>query len=288
MLFGTWSASAELIRQDNPSTFGLRVGGRACSMLAMLYLLWVWGRGGRLRDYFWPAPIRFLREGWRGSFWVAAYERFWRMLEELEVGRLFWLGLRGFLGTTLWIAIPALILIGATRNGETGAAGLVGVFGGIGMGIVLIYLPYLQVAMAADNRLWSIFGVRRVRLCFRRCPLAFWFGLLTTFGLAIPPYLLKVEAVPREYAWIMAAIVGSFVLPARFVTGWAMARASQREEPRGSLLFAYRCLIRILILPVIGFYLVILFVTQFTSWYGLAGTWFLQHAISVPTPFNGT
>ncbi len=178
------------------------------------------------------------------------------------------------------------MLIGATRNGETGAAGLVGTLGILSMGFVLQYVPFLQAQLAADDRFRAMFEWRRARRSFRRAPLLFWIALTFTLLLAIPPYLLKIEEVPQEIAWLFAAMVIGFVLPGRILAGWAIAKSNQRDDPKGIIRFGWRWLLRSLNIPVIFFYLFIVWGTQFTSWHGLQ-TWVQQHAIFVPAPFAG-
>jgi hypothetical protein len=209
------------------------------------------------------------------------------MMARLEIPRLFSLGLRGLVGTTVWVGLPAILLIATARQGQTGLAGLIGFLGAITMGCVLIYLPFLQTQFAAENRFRALFQVRRVRQAFCRSPLLFWFALVTTFLLAVPPYLFKIEAVPREIAWLPAAVVVAFVFPGRLITGWAMWRGTHSLERQGWPWMFWRTAIRLAIPPVILSYLFVIYATQFTSWHGLA-TWFQQHAVSVPVPFTGT
>jgi hypothetical protein len=69
--------------------------------------------------------------------------------------------------------------------------------------------------------------------------------------------------------------------PARFVSGWALARGAQRAEPRS---FWLGLLSRLGMLPLVAAYTLIVFITQFTSWYGVASI-YAQHPFLVPVPF---
>ncbi len=44
----------------------------------------------------------------------------------------------------------------------------------------------------------------------------------------LPLYLLKVEIIPREAAWLPSLIFVAFIFPARLLTGWAYARRAAR------------------------------------------------------------
>lgn len=264
----------------------LRWSGVGLVTMGFVYLSWAWIRGGRLRHYLWPQPIRFIKTAWRPSTWSGASDRLWELLSSLQIPRLWWLGARGAIGALVWIAFPALLLIGATRNGETGLAGLVGVIGLFLMGIVVIYLPLLQVQFAADNRLRSMFAIRRVRSAFRKAPIACWTGTAATLLLAIPLYLLKIEATPKEVVWAPAILFIAFMLPGHLIAGWAMRRADASELGKRWWHTLARVLFRLLTLPVAFTYIVFVYVSQLTSWDGLA-TWFQQHAFLIPVPFVG-
>jgi hypothetical protein len=285
-LLGYYAYAAELIEPGNPRTFGLRTGAIVVVAIAFGHVTWALTRGGKLSHYLWPQPIRFLKNAWRPSFWSATSDRLWEFLVSLHAPRLLWLGFRGAIGSLAWIILPALILIGATRNGETGLAGFIGFVGLLMMGFVVMYLPMLQVQFAADNRLRSMFAWRTVRRNFRNAPIAFWLGTTATLVLAIPLYLLKIEATPREVVWLTSLVFVAFMLPAHLVTGWATRRALHREAGTRWWHRVVRWNFRLLTLPIVFFYLFIVYLSQLTSWDGLA-TWIQQHAFLVPVPYVG-
>ncbi len=283
-----WESVAQLINPDSGQATVLRVLAIVCSIGVMGYLLWAWVRGGRLRDYLWPQPIRFLREGWRWRTWQQLPDRLWEFTASLELPRLFWLGFRGAVGTLIWL-IPAILIAAMIENGTNGLAGLVGFASLIALGVTLLYLPMLQAHYAAENRFSALFEVRRIRRDFRRAPWAWLIAMV--FGLVvlpIPLYLLKIEATPREVVWLPCLVFVAFMLPARIGEGLALRRARRRGEPRGRWAAISRWTVRLLLPAVVGVYLVFLTVSQYTSWDGL-GTWVQQHAILIPIPFlDGT
>ena len=126
-----------------------------------------------------------------------------------------------------------------------------------------------------------MFELRAVRAMFCRAPVAFWFALFVTLLSAIPLYLLKIELTPREVTWLPSLMFVAFIFPARLLTGWAVGRANRRSTPRH---FIFRWLSRLAALPVVGAYALIVYFTQYLSWYGPASL-LEQHAFLVPVPF---
>src|SRR5262249_14842100 len=164
---------------------------------------------------------------------------------------------------------------------NTNAASAVGFLGAFLLAIVLLYLPFLQLHLAETNRLSAVFDVFAVRRAYARAPWAFAFAFIMTLLFALPLYLLKIQIVPREAAWLPSLVFIVFIFPARLLTGWALGRANRRPVPRH---WFFRWTGRIPLLPVAGFYVLIVFFTQYTSWHGV---WSLyeQHAFLVPVPF---
>jgi hypothetical protein len=282
-----WESVATIIEPGSDAARRLRVGAIVTSILSLLWLLWAWARGGRWYHYVWPEPKRLLRESWRVSTWSSMPDRLWELTASLELPRLFWLGFRGAIGTLVWL-LPAMLIIAANRNGESALAGLVGALSLMALGLVLFYLPMLQAHYAAENRIRALFEVKRIREDFRRAPWA-WLGamLLGLVIMPIPLYLLKIEATPQEVVWLPCLVFVAFILPARIAQGLALRRARWATVPSGVWAGISRWLVRLLMVPVVGTYLLFLYLSQYTSWDGLQ-TWVQQHAILVPVPFVGT
>jgi len=279
-----WEAVAALIDPASNRALWLRSIAISSSLVALAYLLWAWVRGGRLIDYLWPAPRRAIREGWRWSTWRDLPDRLWEFTASLRLRHYFWLGLRGTIGTLLWL-IPAFIVVAAFRKGETGWAGLLGFVAVVGLGIILLYLPMLQAHFAAENRFRALFEVSRVRDYFRRAPWAwFWAMVVALILTPIPLYLLKIEATPREVMWLPCLLFVAFILPARFATGLAVRRARCRPVSSAWWGRISRWTVRLMMPLVIAVYLTFVYISQYTSWDGLA-TWVQQHAVLMPVPF---
>lgn len=279
-----WEAVATLIDPASDRAAWLRVIAINSSLIALAYLLWAWVRGGQLFHYVWPEPRRLIREGWRWSRWREVPDRLWQFTASLRLKYYFWLGLRAMLGTLLWL-IPAFVVVAAFREGETGWAGLVGALAVVALGSVLLYLPMLQAHFAAENRFRALFEVSRIRADFRRAPWA-WFGamVVTLILTPIPLYLLKIEATPREVMWLPCLVFVAFILPARLATGLALRRARRLTESTSWWGRVSRGAVRLMMPLVIATYLTFVYISQYTSWDGLA-TWVQQHAVLIPVPF---
>lgn len=232
---------------------------------------------------WWFVPSSVLARWRRGERYVFVRDCLWEHVAAMRLPVLFWLGLRGFAGAMAWLIVPVLVFIGSTKSPEGPAAVFTGLFGAALLSFVLVHLPFLQTHFASEGKLSAIWDLTTVRQLFRRAPLAFWLALFVTLLFATPLYLLKLELTPREIAWLPGLVFVLFIWPARLVTGWAMARARRWPQPR---FFLSRWLARGLAVPVLAAYVLIVYLTQFTS---ATGSWsiFEQHAFLVPVPFLG-
>ncbi len=233
-----------------------------------------------MSDWFPPAIV------WagmrRGRMYAEARDAVWDFVVGLRLPFYFWLGVRGFAGALAWLFVPVLLLMCGTTIQSEGAP-LVGWLGALLLAFVLLYLPFLQTHFAAENRFTAMFQWGEIRRMFRRAPLAFWLGLTVTCLFALPLYLLKIEATPREVTWLPSMFFVVFIYPARLLTGWAMGRARKREQPR---FFLLRWMARFAAVPVVLYYVLVVFFTQYTSWSGPVSL-FEQHAFLLPAPFFG-
>jgi hypothetical protein len=231
----------------------------------------------------WFPPAMLLAGLWRGPvrMYVEARDATWEFVQQLQLFQRFWLGLRGFVGAVVWLVLPLFMMISVTKLPKDGPAGLFGFIGSLLFATVLMYLPFLQTHFAAENRFEAMFELGRVRQMFRRAPIAFWFSLLITLALALPPYLFKIQKVYAEFDWLFSFLFVFLVYPGRLLTGWAMGLANHREKPRFIL---FRWGARLAIVPICLIYVLIVFLTQYTSWFG-SWSLFEQHPFLLPVPF---
>jgi hypothetical protein len=228
----------------------------------------------------WFPPVILASGLRRGRIYTEARDAVWDFVVGLKLPGYFWLGLRGFVGALAWLVVPSLLLMAGTSGRGDGTIFL-GYLGALLLAGVLFYLPFLQTNFAMQNRFAAMFDWRAVRRQFQRAPIAYWLALAITLLFSLPLYLLKIEPPPRELWWTLTIFFIFFIYPARLLTGWAVGRAMRHEKPR---LFAFRWLSRLAALPIVLFYILVLFFTQYTSFLGPASL-LEQHAFLVPVPF---
>jgi hypothetical protein len=269
----------------DPASLQTQLWGVAVAAIALVVLFQVVTgclRGGKIRHFLVPRPIRSLKLLARPGAYAQARDAVWDFVVALRLPYYFWLGLRGFVGAWVWLAVPISLLAVSSRL-PPAAGGPVGLLGGVLLAIALSYLPFLQARFAAENRLGAMFEIRALRRHFARAPIAFLVALAFTLAAALPLYLLKIELIPREAAWLPSLLFVVSIFPSRLLTGWALARSSRRYSARH---FLVRWASRLAMLPLVGFYVLLVYFTQYLSWYGV---WSLyeQHAFLVPAPFLG-
>ena len=282
-LFSSLWYSSYLLNGDAPENQRLRVLVVLLGFATLLHVGWAVYRGGKFRHFMWPAPLRLWRTFRAGGMYHHASHALANFVGKLRLPYYFGLGLRGFIGASIWLFIPISLMAAATSAEDPGFGGLVAVVGGLLLAWVLTYLPFLQIRLPLTGRFRSQFELRSVRHDFACAPIAYWFSFLMTLALAVPLYVLKAELVPREAAWLPSVFFVMFMFPARLVVGWSVGRSERRETSRH---WFFRWFARLGMIPIALIYALIVYFTQFTSWYG---SWSLyeQHAFLVPVPFLG-
>ena len=278
-LISSLANSAQLVDPGGPVARRWKVGLMVATVLVVLHVIGACARGGRVRHFLMPFgnPFWIVRRLRQGGAYSEARDAVWAFVASLRLPYFFRLGLFGFLGTMAWLALPVSLLAAGRSVPVLALPGL------LLLGLVALPLPYLQARFAAENRFGAIFELRAVRERYKRAPWAFAFALVLTLIAAVPLYLLKIEMIPRETVWLPSLVFLGFMFPARVLTGWAYGRSLRREPARH---WFFRWSGRLAMLPVVGFYLLIVFFSQFTAW---RGVWSLyeQHAFLLPVPFLG-
>lgn len=279
ILSGLWR-DAELIHPGS-ATAGLWHAAVCCfAALACLQITWACVRGGRIRHFLWPAPFKLLA-------WIRSSTRpagtgnaITNYVIGLRLPYYFWLGLRAFTGSLLWLGIPVGILILASRFHPDHGGGALSLLGGLLLMPVVCYLPFLQVHFAMEQRFKAMFETGRVRSAFQRAPWLMLAALIVTLLFAIPLYLLKIELPPRELSWMPSLIFVLFIWPARILAGLAYNHSFKRKLPRH---WMFRWTSRVALVPVLFAYVLIVYLSQFLSWRGTLSL-LEQHAFLVPAP----
>jgi hypothetical protein len=269
--------SAQLIEPDGSIARGWDIALNFLTILALIHIALAWAAGGKLRHFLFPFanPILIALHIWRGGFWTSCRDGVWEFFVSLRLPYYFWLGWRGFWGAFLWLAGPITLLAVGRK------VPLLGFVGAVALVIVLLYVPFLQLRFVLHNRFRTFLEVGRVRQLFRRAPIALAFSFFITLLFAVPLYLLKIEMIPREAAWLPSLVFILFMFPARLLTGWAFSRALRRERPRH---WFFRWTSRLFMLGITLVYVVIVYFSQFAAWEGI-GSLYEQHAFMLPVPF---
>lgn len=275
--------SAQLLQPGSRSAGLWRITAFLITGVWITHLAWAAVRGGRWWHLLWPAPIRFLREIWRPKTWARASDELYEFVASLHFPRLWWLGARAGAGVLIWVCIPVTMMIVGQHSQDVPTPGLVGFLGAFAMTAIMLYLPFLQIQMAADNRFLSIFDFFQVRRRFLYGPLWHSFAMLSLVALCVPLYLLRIEPIPAELAWAPAFVFVLFMLPAKILIGAAMGYASGRQlagqSPRSFLL---RWPARLVSLASVLIYVGFLYLAQLVAPSGLI--MYFQHALLVPAP----
>ncbi|WP_165231096.1 hypothetical protein [Aquisphaera insulae] len=276
-LAGSYASSADLIDPGGKAARGWHGIVAILAVMTLGHVFCAWARGGKLRYFLWPpgSPFWLVRQLRAGGLYTRTRDGFWSFVEGLSLPYYFRLGLMAFLGTAAWLLLPASLIAAAGRFP------LLGVLGVVLLAIVAPSLPFLQVRYAVEGDASALLSLRPIRERFRRAPWAFAFALMVLLVGSVPLYLLKIEMIPREAAWLESLVFVIFLAPAHLLVGWAYARSGRRLYPRH---WTIRTLGRLLIIPVALFYVLVVFLSQFTSW---GGIWSLyeQHAFLLPVPF---
>lgn len=278
-LLSSLYASAQIIEPDGQAARAWRAALIALTVLMGMRIALALARGGRLRYFFWfiGNTVWLIRRLARGGYYAAARDAVWDFVTGLRLPYYWWLGFRGFVGGLLWLAVPVTLLALGRQ------APLVGFVGGVWLALVLLGLPFLQMRFAAEDRFRACFELGAVLSRFGRAPWAFAFALFVTLLFSLPLYLLKIEMVPREAAWLPCLFFIVFIYPTRLLTGWAYARGGRRDRPR-NWFFAATGLVAML--PTAGLYVLLVALTPYTSWEGGLSL-YEQHPFLLPVPFMG-
>jgi len=279
------SYSAQLLQPGTGVAARWRLGAFAISCVWVTHAAWAAMRGGRWWHMLWPAPMRFIKEIWRPATWRRASDSLYDLVAAFHFPQLWWLGARAAVGALLWVAVPVSMMIIGQRSDDFEAAGLVLFFGVVAMTIIMLYLPFLQIQMAVDNRFSGIVRVHTIRRRFLYAPWAHAISLFLLCLLCIPLYLLRIEATPAELLWVPSLVFVLFMLPAKIMLGAAMGYADKRRYKNQLSIrhWTLRWPARGLAFASVLVYVGVLNVAQLVATQGALVMYF-QHAFLVPAP----
>ena len=229
-------------------------------------------------DWFVPAILwKKLRSG---SFYTEIRDGLWNFVFSLNLWHYFKLGFVGFVGSAIWLALPTVLLIGATRLAG-GSAILCAVFGVVTAIPVFVILLYQQTHFAREQKFSSFWQPGVVLANFRRAPIAHVVALLLVLIFAIPLFILKIEQIPVELLWLLSIVFVLFSWPSRIVTGLAYRRGTRKTA---SGRWWIRWPEMTMAIPIAASFVLILSLTRYVSWHG-AFSMIENHVFLLPAPF---
>jgi len=277
------AGDAELIAPGSRVAIGWQIALTIISAGVAIHIVLAIARGGRLRLFFWPTPLNGLwlvRQLMRGDYADLAATAVREFIAALRLRHHFWLGLRGFFGAFAWLFVPTA-LFGALQDTSKPGQAILTIFGGVTLVCVLSWVPFLQAHFAAEQRIGAMFQLTTIRGLYRRTPIVFLLSVVAMYALALPLYLFKLFETPQDMRWLLTPLFIISIYPARIFVGWAYSQARKKERKTWLTL---RMLSNIVLWPLLGFYVFLLF---FTPAVGAAGraVLFQHHALLLPWPF---
>ena len=215
------------------------------------------------------------------KLYTDAREGVWEFLASLNFPYYFLMGVKGLVGTLIWLVIPTTLLILTTQTHKGPSAGLAAVAGSLIAIPVFALLPFLQAHFATDGKLKRFFEVGTVFQLIRKAPIAYLVSLLVTLLFAIPLFVLKIEEIPSELLWSLSLVFVAISWPARICVGLSYRRA---DSTTGRGWWFVRYPIMSAMLPVSFAFVLIFFFTSYVTWNGGLSL-FENHVFLLPAPF---
>ncbi|MCH2181821.1 MAG: hypothetical protein MK108_07435 [Mariniblastus sp.] len=231
-----------------------------------------------LTDWFVPAIL--LKKFVKGTVYTDARDGLWNFVASLHLWFYFKLGLKGFIGTFLWLVVPTAFLMGGTATDTLASLGSALI--GFAMAVPLfILLPFMQAHFARQGAWRGFLQPFQVLANFWRAPLAHLVALLLTLTLALPLFLLKIEEIPTELLWTLSLVFVVFTWPSHIAIGLAYRRGN-RPGKQGRWWISLP--VMFLAIPLSFTFVFIMFFTRYVTWNGM---WSLleNHVFLLPAPF---
>lgn len=281
-------------------------GGRVRHFFWPLRGLWLGGRNSVVGSLRWSGVLRRrdLEDGLsrdncgpESDSWcvpIIVFQRFRRVrlyrqlrddtvafVARLKLPMLFSLGVRGFLGSMLWLVVPTFLMVAA--NSPWPAIGGVGVFLGVLLAApVFLLLPILQIQFAFDGKIRSLLDWRSAWSKWRCAPVASLLAMVVMLLVSIPLFLLKVERIPTELFWLLSVLFIGIGWPSRLVWGRVFHYATSRPAPAS---WQLRFPVAVTAVGSALVFAVFFFLTRYTSWNGTSSL-FENHVFLLPIPFG--
>jgi hypothetical protein len=282
---GANASAAHIIEPGSAHDVRLQTLRIVAGVLVTVHLSLALARGGSLGCFL--RPIKNLR--WllahlrKGDYFETAGRHIQDFVGRLRLKHHFLLGVKGFFAALGWLFIPTLIYASVAQPGGAGVLQIL--LGGSLLVLAFAWVPFLQARLAAENRWGAGFELGHVRDLYRYAPLAWLVAVILTYSLALPLYLFKAFVLPQDALWPLTLVFIASIYPARMATGWAYHRALRKRQEGRRSWFVVRWGLKLgVMLPLLAFYVFILYFTQFLGVHGKL-TLYEHHAFLLPWPY---
>lgn len=230
------------------------------------------------KDWFVPAILWEQLKS--GSIYATTRDRLWDFVVELKLWYYFKLGFVGLMGSIIWLAVPTMLLIAATRL-DGSVSVLCGIAGAAAAIPVFSMLFLVQTRFAETRRFASFFEIMRAYEIFSHVPVSYVLAFFLSLVMSLPLFLLKIEEIPGELLWLLSLVFVAFSLPSRLFMGLAYRRRLKQVRPASRWL---RWPVAFMVVLLAASYVAILSSTRYVSWNG-ALSLIENHVFLLPAPF---
>jgi len=256
----------------------------AAFLLVTTHVILVVGRGGAWRWFFRPlSNLRWTRERIRdGNYLEQADQTLRTLLTALQPWRHFRLGLFGFVGVYLWMALPALVFDQATALNGAGRT-ICLLLGGAALVLTLGWMPFLLMHYASENRWQAWLDLKTIRQRFQHSPLCWTLSALLLYAssmlVMLYEALVKNKMPTHEARWDVMIVFMVTMIPFKLFVAWAWHRSRQKNAAWRT----WQWFNRVLIAFGLGWYVYFLFLAKTGGQLGQKALWQF-HALLLPFP----
>lgn len=253
------------------------------SFAVFIHLAMALARGGSLSCFFRPIKnFRWLLSQWKDDqYFDQATEHIKLFVSDLRIRHYFSLGFRGAAGAAIWLFPPTFLFAYSTKVQSENPDFWITVIGGFLLAIVLCWLPALQTRFAVENRFKAFFELKHARTLMAKRPLLWVLVLLLTYAMSLPLNLFKVVTPDQDAMWFITLIFIIGIYPTKVMLGWLYHFSEKKENLPRKL---WRWPVGWVGLPIVFFYVFLLFFTQFIGEQGKL-ILFQNHVFLLPIPF---
>lgn len=236
-----------------------------------------------LKDWFLPVVV--FKAVVEGRLLNDAREQLWKFFIDLRLHHYFWMGVRGLIGTMIWLLIPSAVFLMATMifrsDINDGVAILFILPGMLLAGLVFTFLFAVQANFARTNRFQAFFDLGTAFRVLRSSPIMFFVAITLSFVLVLPLFLLMIEPIDPQLAWAPCLVYVALLWPGKVLAGKAISRGVGRTQA-AHFMISYPLICAMV--AIAASYSLLLYFTQFVAASGPFS--FIQNPVfTIPAPY---